>query len=140
MKVFSQFFSLRKEGFPVMTRRDRILIAGVIALAAILGIVFYIKNRVLAPDTPPVVTATIDGQLYGAWALTEDIEVDIDTQYGHNHLTIKDGHAQVTDADCPDAVCVRHRAVSRVGQSILCLPHKVAVTVVGGEPAVDAEV
>ena len=48
--------------------------------------------------------------------------------------------ADVTDAGCPDKLCVRMGAVSRAGQSIVCLPGGIVVTVVGGTPAVDGEV
>ena len=37
------------------------------------------------------------------------------------------------EADCPDRLCVRQGAVSRVGESIICLPHELVVTVEGEE-------
>ena len=36
-------------------------------------------------------------------------------------------------ADCRDQICVRHRAVSAVGESIICLPHKLVVEITTGE-------
>ena len=36
-------------------------------------------------------------------------------------------------ADCPDQVCVRHSAISRNGESIICLPHEVVVSIEDGE-------
>ena len=42
------------------------------------------------------------------------------------------------DADCPDQICVNHRAISRDGESIICLPNQTVVTIRGGEkPEVD---
>ena len=38
-------------------------------------------------------------------------------------------------ADCPDQICVNHRPVSRNGESIICLPNEVVVSVKGGEEA-----
>ncbi len=86
------------------------------------------------------VEVTVDGRLVATLPLDTDTQLVIDGVGGQNTLSILDGKASVTAADCPDKVCVRHRAITRAGESILCLPHKVAVRVVGGEPAVDAEV
>ena len=36
-------------------------------------------------------------------------------------------------ADCPDQICVRQKAISKEGESIICLPNKVVVSIVGGE-------
>ena len=38
-------------------------------------------------------------------------------------------------ADCPDKICVHMRPIRYAGESILCLPHRLAVTVRGGREA-----
>ena len=51
---------------------------------------------------------------------------------------IKDRKVRMEDADCPDQICVNHRAISRDGESIICLPNQTIVTIRGGEePEVD---
>ena len=53
-------------------------------------------------------------------------------------LTVEDGAASVTEADCPDKICVEQGRVRYTGQCITCLPNKLTVTLEGGEaPAVD---
>ena len=37
--------------------------------------------------------------------------------------------ASVSDADCPDRLCVRQKAISRKGESIICLPHKLVILI-----------
>ena len=56
---------------------------------------------------------------------------------GTNILTIKDGFAYLTDADCPDHLCVKQGKISKTGQVITCLPNKLTVTVYGAEKDVD---
>ena len=57
-----------------------------------------------------------------------------------NTLEIRDGCADMTDADCPDKICVNQKAVSRPGETIVCLPNKVVVEVEAdtGETAYDS--
>ena len=44
------------------------------------------------------------------------------------------------DADCPDRLCVKQGRIKKVGESIVCLPHKVVIEIVGEkeEAGVDA--
>ena len=49
---------------------------------------------------------------------------------GNYYAVIKDGKAWVKEADCPDKICAKHRPISRSGESIICLPHKLVITVV----------
>ena len=79
------------------------------------------------------VVITQDGRETGRYPLSQNRTVLIGEEDGaYNLLEIKDGAAAVTDANCGDHTCVRTGAVSRSGQSIICLPHKVVVTVSGG--------
>ena len=49
------------------------------------------------------------------------------------------GAAAVTEADCGDHTCVRTGAVSREGERIVCLPHKLIIHIEGGgAPGFDA--
>ena len=44
----------------------------------------------------------------------------------------------MTEADCPDKICIDQGRVRYTGQCITCLPNKLTVTVEGGgEPEVD---
>ena len=50
---------------------------------------------------------------------------------------IRDGKADVTEADCPDKLCVLQGKISRSGQTIICLPNKTMVTIKGGKSEYD---
>lgn len=77
---------------------------------------------------------TVDGQLYGTYDLGEDQEISIELD-GRvaNVVIIENGAAYMRDADCPDGLCKRQGAISRDKQTIVCLPHKLVVEVVGGK-------
>ena len=78
------------------------------------------------------VKVTIDGKLFGTYHLDTDTSIDIITgneQENLNRLIIKDGKAYVELATCPDGICSAHKPISKVGTSIICLPHKVVIEV-----------
>ena len=57
----------------------------------------------------------------------------------YNTVTVKDGKIAVTEASCPDGICVNHRSVSKQKQSITCLPNRLVVEIRNGEASdVDA--
>ena len=78
------------------------------------------------------VKVTVDGKLYGTYSLSDNISEDIRTgENGSdiNRLIVSDGKARVEYASCPDGICVNHRPIFRNGESIVCLPNKVVITV-----------
>lgn len=80
------------------------------------------------------VVVTVDGIEVGRYSLTEEQTIPISSENdGINVLTIKDGTASITEANCGDHTCVNTGAVSHSGASIICLPHKVIVTIEGGK-------
>lgn len=46
-----------------------------------------------------------------------------------NLLAVSNGTVRMEAADCRDQICVRHHAISSAGESIICLPHKLAVEI-----------
>ena len=85
------------------------------------------------------VRVRVDGAVVRTFPLSEETEYEIAGIGGYNRLVIEGGEAYLEEADCPDGLCVGMGKISRSGQSIICLPHKVVVDIVGGdeEPAVD---
>ena len=111
-------------------RNDLIFIAAILAVVAMVAAaLFFLRGE------GSTVQVEVDGTVIGIYPLSVDREVRIVTgENGEelNLLVIKDGKATVTTATCPDGICAAHRPISREGESIVCLPHKVVVTVIGG--------
>ncbi len=111
-------------------RNDVILVAVLFLLASIGGIYLFFFR-----EEGSSVTVTIDGELYGVYSLAEDREEDIYTGENNvqfNRLIISGGKAYVEKASCPDGICSDHTPVYRDGESIVCLPNKVVITVIAG--------
>lgn len=111
-------------------RRDLILLLVVLAIG-LAGILFLYTRPAVADGE---VEVSVDGEIVMTLPLSEDTEVMISGfDGGENLLVISDGKAEIESASCPDGVCVRHYAISRDGESIICLPNRVVVTIRGGE-------
>ncbi|MDY4587081.1 MAG: NusG domain II-containing protein [Oscillospiraceae bacterium] len=77
-----------------------------------------------------------EGKEIASYPLSEDISVTFQSSNGgYNTLVIKDGKADVTEADCPDKLCVNQHSISFNGETIVCLPNKLVVKIVSGEEA-----
>lgn len=50
---------------------------------------------------------------------------------GYNTIVIKDNEVYMQNASCPDQICVHHKAVSKNGESIICLPNEVYIEIEG---------
>lgn len=106
-------------------RNDIILIAALLVMAAIGLFAFFFLGR--KGDSVVVIQ---DGEEIARYALTDTVKVDIKTSDGKlNTLVIEDGYAYILKADCPDKICVSHRKISREGEVIACLPHKLAISI-----------
>ncbi len=112
-----------------MKKTDLILV--VLALVAAAGIwLFYSAGA----DHGQGVTITVDGSEEAFLPLDENDAVRIETEDGYNVVTVQDGEVFVTEADCRDQICVDHKKIDKVGETIVCLPHKMVVEITGEGP------
>lgn len=93
--------------------------------------------RSCTAKTGKFIKITVDGQDYGTFQLMKDHQ-EIPIQIAGkvtNTLKISNGQAKMVQADCPDKLCMHQRAISRQGETIVCLPNKIVVEVSGGKDA-----
>ena len=133
---FFSYLMKKIESGGEMKRLDLILIAGVLVLAGIIYLVFLGS----AEDGGKAVI-TVDGQVVQELPLDEDTTYRVETPEGYNIVEIKDGWADVIEADCRDGLCADQKCVHKTGETIVCLPHKMVVTIEAStENTVDAVV
>ncbi len=79
------------------------------------------------------VVVTRGGEELGRYALDVPTQVSIQGANGFSlTLVVEDGQAHVEDSTCPDLICQHHAPVDKTGESIICLPGQVSITVEGG--------
>ena len=115
-------------------KTDLYLIAGLLLVAVTLfvGIRLYGKMT----TTEAVAVVTVDGKEYGRYPLEKNHTETIHLSDGsYNTFEVKDGYVSMTDASCPDQICVNHNRISKKNETIVCLPDKGVITVENGEEA-----
>ena len=108
-------------------RNDVLFIAVLLLIVVLAGAAFFFLR-----GEGDSVTVSVDGKHYGTYPLHADLTLSICTGAGdtqENLLVIRDGKALVESATCPDGICAAHKPISREGESIVCLPHRVVITV-----------
>ena len=113
-----------------MKKRDIILIASILIVAIALFLLVE-----LTKEEGAGVTVKVDGIEVAEYSLSKNGTYPLNG--GTNILVIENGKAYLTDANCPDKLCVHQGKISMTGETITCLPNKLTVTVFGTEQSVD---
>lgn len=75
---------------------------------------------------------SVDGEVVEVLDLSKDQELTVTgAGGGSNRLIVRDGQIWCQEATCPDKVCVRQGKQKEAGASIVCLPNRMIVTIVG---------
>ena len=112
--------------------RDLILV-GILLAAALLLFFLVRSHQKQETGTGAVAVVTVDGQEIGRYPLNKNGTFPLNG--GSNILVVENGEAWVSEADCPDKICMRMGRISRDGEFIACLPNRLIVVVEGGEQA-----
>lgn len=106
---------------------DLIFISLIFAVITLFTILFYSKYN----QNGDFAVVTVDGKEYGRYPLCEDTKIDITDATGQitNILSISNNTATMSEASCPDKLCMKHKAISLEKETIVCLPNKVVVTI-----------
>ena len=105
-------------------RLDIIIIAVILLVSLSLLLIVT-----LSKEEGSVVVVEIDGTTVATYPLDKNAEYSLNG--GSNVLVIKDGVAYMNYSNCPDHTCEKTGKIRYVGQTIICLPNKIAVTIKG---------
>ncbi len=121
----------------IKIKKDILLITVIvmIALVVFLFIHFFIKKD------GSMVVIKINGDINYKGSLYQSKELVVDGyQGGSNRIVIQDGFVYMADADCPDKLCEHMGKISKTGENIVCMPHRVVVEIVGDGSELDSVV
>ena len=117
--------SLSQRKNPFVQKNDFLLLAVFLVLALVL----FLLLSLFSGGKGNTVDITVDGKPYRSLPLTEDCEFFVPGISGDNQVCIRNGSVSVTAADCPDLICVHHMPICNAGERIVCLPHRVVISI-----------
>lgn len=116
----------------IFKKLDFVIIAGLIAISFTPH--FILANTIYKNHTSTYANIEICGDFYKSIPLSNSHgkqTLVIETPNGNNTLIIDNGSIQIEKADCHDSLCVKQGIISKVGQNIICLPHKLVIEIKG---------
>lgn len=122
-----------------MSKTTKVILALlVLAAAASTAAIFLGKGK----TDRPVARITLSGELIQEIDLEEVTVPYSFTVEGKGGLTntilVEHGRIRVSQADCPDQICVDQGFISDGTVPIVCLPNQLIIQIVGGGEALDA--
>ncbi|WP_040210537.1 NusG domain II-containing protein [Clostridium polynesiense] len=115
-----------------MKKMDIIIIAVLLAVSFLPEIIFGIQGKKNFNNTYAEIT--ISGKHYKTVPLSSNKGEDsflIKNKYGENKIVVRDSSIAIIEADCPDKVCIQPGFISKPGESLVCLPHKLMIEIKG---------
>ena len=107
-------------------KKSLVLLIGVIIFS--LGLYFIMG---VFSEKGQIVQVSVNGQVI------KELPLSVDTEFiakgyegGENKIVVKHSKCYVVYADCPDKLCVKQGEISKNGESVICLPHRVVITVI----------
>lgn len=105
---------------------DIALVVGILLIA----LAIWLIQRSRAKEGAYAIV-TVEGNEVARYSLKVDGEWDLNG--GTNHLVIRGGEAWLSEANCPDKLCVKQGKVKLGGQTVVCLPNKLTVRIISDD-------
>lgn len=103
-----------------------------IVIILLISCVLLLVNRILFSKPARQVEISVNGEVVNTLDLNQDADILVEGYHGGtNHVIIKDGKVQVSEATCPDKICVHQGWVDQTGESIVCLPNRMIARIIG---------
>lgn len=107
---------------------DLLIVAAVLLLAALALFRFFPGG---ARDSAQSAVVSIDGEIVERLPLSQRAQRSYTANGYTLRVSVEDGGVRVAQSDCPTQDCVHTGVISRRGQSIVCLPARLTVTIEG---------
>lgn len=111
-----------------LTTADKIVIA-VFACLVVASFVFV--NMSMREGS--VVLIQVDGTIVHKTSTSETHTIAVQGTHGRLTVETRDGKVAITQAECPNHICVKTGWRSRSGEIIVCVPNNTVVRIVAGK-------
>ena len=113
--------------------RSLIILTGILLISAACFIIYSTR------DAGGLVVITFGGEVIQEMPLNMDGSFLAGSKESdYNLIVVEDGKAYVAEANCANQICKNSKSISKSGEVITCIPHRLVVTIVSPEKEVDA--
>ena len=109
-----------------MKKKDFILIFIILLIV----VVSFGTNHFTNAKSGKQIEIYVDNELYKTYDIDDEDEIKIESEEGYNVVKIHNHGAQITEASCPDKVCIHEGFITKPSESIVCLPNKVHIKII----------
>lgn len=116
----------------MVKKLDIIIIVGLLILSFVPSFILGLRNN--QEYTGTYAEISVAGKVIDKIYFKEtegEKEIPIKTSYGENTIHISKDGIYMSEADCTDEICLKDGMITKVGQSLVCLPHKLIIEIKG---------
>ena len=115
------------------SRQDFIVLFLLFVLGIFMMAIIYFPSAADSSDKSLEISQ--DGKVIMILPIDKDTSQQIKSPDGQylNTFEIKDRQVKMTQANCHDSTCIRTGTISRVGETIVCLPHRLVLKIISSE-------
>lgn len=116
----------------MVKKLDIIIIVGLLILSFVPSFILGFQNN--QEYTGTYAEISVAGKVIDKIYFKEtegEKEIPIKTSYGENTIHISKDGIYMSEADCTDEICLKDGMITKVGQSLVCLPHKLIIEIKG---------
>lgn len=126
-----------------MMKPGDIVLLLLLVVLSFLPVIIFSYNNASSDAVYNTAEISVDGEVIHQIELIDDDgrEVYVYTDdHGHENTIVREGTVvTISEASCPDQLCVRQGDANRVGDTLVCLPHRLLVQVTNDSPDVDQD-
>ena len=118
----------------IIKKMDIVIIAVLLIISFTPHLIFFKTSQKSSKNNYAIIQ--VDGKIHKKIDLSNvknNEKVNLNLPNGKNTLLIKNNSIVMDSANCNDALCVKQGNISKVGQTIICLPHKLIIEIKGDE-------
>lgn len=115
--------------------KNKKLLADVALILSLIIVALVLFFALRPKDEGNFAVVEIDGKEVASYSLEKDGVYSLNN--GTNTLVIQNGYAMVSEANCPDKICVKQGRIKYQGQTIVCLPNKLMVKIIQNNGGLD---
>ena len=118
-----------------MIKRWDMIITFLLILASLLPVAIftYVHAGKIDENTIIVAVISVDHEVVDRIVLTDRVGIDVfdltPSEHDRNTIEVRDDRIRMKSVTCSDQVCVNFGFISKPGETIVCLPHKVLIEI-----------